>query len=160
MLQRVDSLGVNPSDETIQLGPLTVRFLVRSEDSGGSVAAFEVSVPAGQRLAAPAHSHDHYEETIYGLAGVLTWTVDGKEIDVAPGQALCIPRGAVHRFDNNRSQDAKVLCLVTPAAIGPQYFREAAEVVSAAAGGPPDRAKMMAVMRRHGLTPAAPPTQS
>ena len=160
MLQRVDSLGVNPSDETIQLGPLTVRFLVRSEDSGGSVAAFEVSVPAGQRLAAPAHSHDHYEETIYGLAGVLTWTVDGKEIDVAPGQALCIPRGAVHRFDNNRSQDAKVLCLVTPAAIGPQYFREAAEVVSAAAGGPPDRAKMMAVMRRHGHTPAAPPTQS
>ena len=160
MLQRVDSLGVNPSDETIQLGPLTVRFLVRSEDAGGSVAAFEVSVPAGQRLAAPAHSHDHYEETIYGLAGMLTWTVDGKEIDVAPGQALCIRRGAVHRFDNNRSQDAKVLCLVTPAAIGPQYFREAAEVVSAAAGGPPDRAKLMAVMRRHGLTPAAPPTQS
>lgn len=160
MLQRVNSLGVNPSDETIQLGPLTVRFLITSEDSGGGVAAFEVGVPAGQRLAAPAHSHDHYEETIYGLDGVLTWTVDGKPIDVAPGHALCIPRGAVHRFDNNGSQDAKVLCVVTPAAIGPEYFREAAEVVSAAAGGPPDRAKMMAIMRRHGITPVAPPPQS
>src|SRR5262245_49963301 len=154
MLQRVNSLGVNPSDETIQLGPLTVRFLVTGEDSGGSVAAFEVSVPAGQRLAAPAHSHDHYEETIYGIEGVLTWTVDGKQIDVAPGQALCIPRGAVHRFDNIGSKDVKVLCAITPAAIGPQYFRESAAVINAAAGGPPDRAKMADIMRRHGLTPA------
>jgi len=58
---------------------------------------------------------------------VLTWTVDGKQIDVGPGQALCIPRGAVHRFDNNGIRDAKALCLITPAAIGPQYFREAAK---------------------------------
>jgi hypothetical protein len=36
----------------------------------------------------------------------------------------------------------------------PQFFREAAEVISAAAGGPPDRAKMVEIMRRHGLTPA------
>ncbi|HTL44919.1 MAG TPA: hypothetical protein VL262_11330 [Vicinamibacterales bacterium] len=26
-------------------------------------------VPGAQRLAAPAHSHDHYEETIYGIEG-------------------------------------------------------------------------------------------
>jgi quercetin dioxygenase-like cupin family protein len=145
---------VNPSDETIHLGPLAVRFLITGDDANGSVALFELTVPAAQRLAAPAHSHDHYEETIYGLEGVLTWTVDGKRIDVGPGQALCIPRGAVHRFDNGGSQDAKTLCAITPAAIGPQYFREAAAVMSAAAGGPPDRVKMAEIMRRHGLTPA------
>ncbi|HVB40872.1 MAG TPA: cupin domain-containing protein [Terriglobales bacterium] len=155
-LHNVD-LRVNPADEMIHLGPLSVHFLVTGENSAGSLAAFEVAVPGLQRLNAPAHSHDHYEETIYGIAGVLTWTVDGKPIDVAPGQALCIPRGAVHRFDNNGAQDAKVLCVVTPARIGPQYFREAAEVVKAAAGGPPDRAKMAEIMRRHGLTPAPPP---
>jgi quercetin dioxygenase-like cupin family protein len=103
---------------------------------------------------APAQSHDHYEETIYGITGVLTWTVDGKQIDVGPGHALCIPRGAVHRFDKNGSQDVKALCVITPAAIGPQYFREAAEVINAAAGGPPDKTKMAEIMRRHGLTPA------
>ena len=59
-----------------------------------------------------------------------------------PGQALCIPRGAIHQFDNNGSQEAKALCVITPAAIGPQYFREAAEVINAAAGGPPDRVKV------------------
>jgi quercetin dioxygenase-like cupin family protein len=149
-------LGVNPSDETIRIGPLAVRFLVTGADSDGSVAIFECSVPRAHRLAAPAHSHDHYEETIYGVEGVLTWTVDGRSFDIGPGQALCIPRGAEHRFDNNGTEDAKVLCAISPAAIGPQFFRESAEVMNSAAGGPPDPAKMMDIMRRHGLTPAQP----
>ena len=156
MTRQTTRLHVDPSDETIRLGPLSVRFLITGENSSGSVAAFELMVPAAQRLAAPAHSHDQYEETIYGIDGVLTWTVDGKQIDVGPGQALCIPRGAIHRFDNNGSQDVKALCVITPAAIGPQYFRESAEVINAAAGSPPDRAKMAEIMRRHGLTPAPP----
>ncbi|MEJ2006791.1 MAG: cupin domain-containing protein [Acidobacteriota bacterium] len=160
MTQQTIELNVNPADETIRLGPLVVRFLITGENSSGSIAAFELFVPAAQRLAAPAHSHDHYEETIYGIDGVLTWTVDGKRIDVGPGQALCIPRGAVHRFDNNGDKDVKALCVITPAAIGPQYFRESAEVINAAAGGPPDKAKMMEIMRRHGLTPAPPPPQA
>jgi quercetin dioxygenase-like cupin family protein len=150
-------LQVNPSEETIRIGPLGVRFLLTGDNSSGSIAAFELMVPAAQRLPAPAHSHDHYEETAYGIDGVLTFTVDGKQIDVGPGQALCIPRGAIHRFDNNGAQDARALCVITPAAIGPEYFREVAEVAKMAAGGPPDRAKVMEIMLRHGLTPAPPP---
>src|SRR5947208_6892207 len=146
--------SVNPSDETIRVGPLSVRFLVTGGNSTNSIAAFELTVPAAQRLAGPAHSHDHYEETIYGLAGALTRTVDGKQIEVGPRQALCIPRGAVHRFDNNRSEEAKAFCAVTPAAIGPEYFREVAEAIDTAAGGPPDRTKLVEIMLRHGLTPA------
>jgi quercetin dioxygenase-like cupin family protein len=160
MTEHTIDLRVNPSDETIHLGPLAVRFLITGDDSKGSVATFELTVPGAQRLAAPAHSHDHYDETIYGIDGVLTWTVDGKAIDVGPGQALCIPRGAVHRFDNNGMQAVRALCMITPAAIGPPYFRESAEVVNAATGGPPDRAKLAEIMRRHGLTPAAPPAQA
>jgi quercetin dioxygenase-like cupin family protein len=158
--KRASDLYINPSEEIIRLGALVVRFLITGENSGGNIATFELTVPSGQRLATPAHSHDHYEETIYGVAGVLTWTVDGKQIGVGPGQALCIPRGAIHRFDNNGSQDVKALCVITPAAIGPQYFRESAEVINAAAGGPPDRTNMLEVMRRHGLTPAPPSPQA
>ena len=153
-------LHVNPSDETIRLGPLAVRFLITGEESNGSVAAFELVVPGAQRLAAPAHSHNHYEETIYGIEGILTWTVDGRPVEVGPGQTLCIPRGAVHRFDNHGMEAVKALCIITPAEIGPAYFRESAEVLEEAAGGPPDRAKMAEIMRRHGLTPAPPPAQA
>ncbi len=158
MPQPVIDPRVNPADETFSAKGLAVRFLLTGDHSNDSIAAFELLVPASQRLPAPAHSHDHYEETIYGTEGVLTWTVDGKQIEVGPGQALCIPRGAVHRFDNNGSRDVKALCVITPAAIGPEYFRETFALVDAAAGGPPDRVKMAEIMRRHGLTPAAPPT--
>ena len=155
MAQQTDGFSANPSIGTIRVGPLEVRFLITSEISGGSVAVMELLVPGTKRLPAPAHSHDHYEESIYGLDGVLTWTINGKPIDIGPGQALCIPRGAIHRFDNNTSRDARALCVITPAEIGPRYFHEIAEVLSA--GGPPDRAKMAEIMRRHGLTPAPPP---
>jgi quercetin dioxygenase-like cupin family protein len=159
MAQGAVEFKVNPAEEIIRLGPLAVRFLITGENSGSSVAIFELVVPCAQRLPAPAHSHDHYEETIYGIDGVLTWTVDGKQIEVGPGQALCISRGAVHGFTNNDRQEVKALCVITPAAIGPQYFRESAEVINAAAGGPPDRAKMTEIMRRYGLTPAPASTQ-
>lgn len=150
------ALQINPSEETIRLGPLAVRFLVTGTNSSGGLAAFELSVPGRQRLAAPAHSHDKYEETIYGVDGVLTWTVNGTTFDVGPGQVLCIPRGAVHRFDNNTAADVKALCLITPAAIGPEFFRESAALINGAAG-PPDRIKMVEIMRRHGITPAPAP---
>ncbi|HEY2860576.1 MAG TPA: cupin domain-containing protein [Terracidiphilus sp.] len=139
--------------EEIRIGQLVIRFLLEGEASGGSVAVFEFDVPAGAKVPI-AHSHDSYEETIYGLEGVLTWTVDGRQSDVSPGQVLCIRRGAVHRFDNTQSADAKMLAIVSPGILSPNYFREMAAIVKAAAGGPPDPAALAEVMRRHGLTPA------
>src|SRR5512136_3382501 len=123
--------SVNPSEETIKIGPVGIRFLLTGDDSNGSVSVFEVLVPAGQKLAAPAHKNDAYQEMLYGIEGVLTWTVDGTPIAVGPGQALCIPRGAVHRFDNLGGQDAKQLAVISPAIMTPAYFREAAEVIHA-----------------------------
>jgi len=51
----------------------------------------------------------------------------------------------------------KQLVVISPAVMGPAYFREAAEAIHAAAGGPPDRAKMSEIFHRHGMTLAAPP---
>jgi hypothetical protein len=65
---------------------------------------------------------------IYGIEGIITFTLEGRKIEIGPGEALCIPRGAV---------------------------REIAVVAKAAAGGPPDPVALAEVMRRHGLTPAA-----
>ncbi len=86
-------------------------------------------------------------------------TVNGTPIEVGPRQALCIPRGAVHRFDNFGSEGAKQLAVVSPAIMGPAYFREAAELIGAATGGPPDPAKMIEFFRRHGMTVAPVPAK-
>src|SRR5579863_3035269 len=146
------AIRVNASEETIKIGPLGIRFLLTGQDSNESVSVFEVLVPVGQKLAAPAHMNDAFEEVLYGIEGTLTWTVDGTPVEVGPGQALCIPRGAVHRFDNLGTADMKQLVIISPAIMGPAYFREAAEVIGAATGGPTDREKMMEVFRRHGMT--------
>ena len=140
--------------DEIKVGPLTIRFLVEASESGGSVAVFEFDVPTGSKVAA-AHSHDGYDETIYGLEGVLTWTVDGTPIDIGPGEVLFIPRGALHQFDNPHESDAKALAVVTPGILGPDYFHEVAAILDAAAGGPPDFAALGEVMRKHGLTCAS-----
>ncbi len=139
--------------EAINVGQVTIRFLVEREQSAGSVAVFEFDVPGGARVPI-AHSHDGYEETIYGLDGVLTWTVEGTPTEVGPGDVLLIPRGVVHRFDNTGDTDAKALAIVTPGSLGPDYFREAAAILAAAGSGPPDLAAIAAAMGRHGMTPA------
>jgi quercetin dioxygenase-like cupin family protein len=144
-----------PSGETITLGDLGVRFLVEGADSNGSVSVFECYVPASARMPAP-HSHDAFEETIYGLEGATTWTVDGETIDLGVGEALCVRRGAIHGFANHGSADAAFLAIASPGVFGPAYFQEIAKVLAAGAGGPPDLAALGQVMLRHGLTPAPP----
>jgi len=139
--------------EEIGIGPLTIRCLVEGEDSGGSVSIHEFDVPPGAGVAI-RHSHDAYEETIYGVRGVLTFTLDGMPTDVGPGETLVIQRGVVHSFANTHEGPATALAIITPGILGAAYFREVAAVVDAAAGGPPDPAEIGAVMRRHGLTPA------
>jgi quercetin dioxygenase-like cupin family protein len=141
--------------ETITVGQLAVRFLVEGADSNGSVSVFECYVPASSRMPAP-HSHDAFEETIYGLKGVTTWTIDGETTEVGMGEAVCVPRGAVHGFENRGGEDATFLAIASPGVFGPDYFHEVGEVLAASAGGPPDIAALAAVMRRHGLTPVPP----
>lgn len=141
--------------EEIRVGELSVRFLIEGDESSGSIALFEFTVPAGARVPI-AHSHDGYDETVYGLEGTLTWTVDGERHEVGPGEALCIRLGVVHHFENEGEADARVLAAVTPGMLGPAYFRELAALVdeAVAAGRPPDPALIGEVMLRHGLTPA------
>ncbi len=66
-----DETRVNPSEETIKIGRVEVRFLLTGDDSDGSLSVFEVRVPAGHKLAAPAHKNDAYEEVLYGIEACL-----------------------------------------------------------------------------------------
>ncbi len=144
-------------NDTISVGALSVRFLVEGADSDGSASVFECHVPANSRMPAP-HSHDGFEETIYGLDGTTTWMIGGETIDIGPGEAVCVRRGQVHGFENRGAVDATFLTIATPGLFGPAYFREIGNVLAASRGGPPDLAAIGEVMRRHGLTPVRPTT--
>ena len=109
------------STEMIQVGALRVRFLVDAADSNDSVSVFECFVPADSKMPAP-HGHDAFEETIYGLEGTTTWTIDGRTLNIPPGEAICIRRGAVHGFDNQGTENAKFLAISTPGVMSPDYL--------------------------------------
>jgi quercetin dioxygenase-like cupin family protein len=143
--------------ETIKAGQVTIEFLLEAADTNGSAAMFEFTVPAGARVPVP-HYHENFDETIYGLSGIMTFTVEGRVIDIAPGETCFIPRGAVHGFNNLKQENAKALAVINPALLGPIYFKEVAEIVNA--GGPPDIEKLKLVMAKHGLIPAIPKMQN
>lgn len=136
--------------ETIDFGPLELRFLRDKHDTAGSLDMFEMTVSPEGRMPVP-HYHESWEETVYGVSGTVTYTVEGRPHDIGPGVALFIPRGKVHGFDNRSGAPATCLCVLTPGVLGPEYFRELAALVAA---GRPDPAEVREIMLRHGLVPA------
>lgn len=137
--------------ETIRIGGLELKFLRDKRDTGGSLDMFEMTCPPEGRMPEP-HYHRDWDETVYGLEGVTTFTVDGRELALGPGDTVFIPRGAVHAFRNTSGKPARTLAVLTPGVLGPEYFRELAALVAA---GPPDREAMRAVMLKHGLVPSS-----
>lgn len=137
--------------DIVRIGQLEIRYLVDGSERGG-LGLFELKVPSGAHVP-PPHSHSDNEECVYVLAGVLRYSVGEKTRDLIPGEWMSTPRGTVHHFGNPGSETARALVIMTPD-IGEQYFRDVAAVV--AAGGPPDRARLLEVMSRYGLVLAAP----
>src|SRR5712671_3466274 len=136
--------------ETIDFGALQLKFLQSKDDTAGSLDMFEMTLQPNARMPIP-HYHDRWDETIYGLSGISTWRIDGRDIDLAPGETVFIKRGVVHGFTNRSTEPATCLCTLSPGVLGPQYFKEMAVLLSA---GAPDPARMKETMLRHGLIPA------
>ena len=138
--------------DVIRLGQLEIRYLQQA-GNGCEMGSFELRVPPGSNVP-PPHSHSANEELVYVLEGTLRYSVGNETRDLQPGDSMATPRGVVHAFSNPHGAVARALVINTPD-IGPAYFREVESIVNA--GGPPDRARLIATMRSFGLVPAAPP---
>jgi quercetin dioxygenase-like cupin family protein len=146
-------MPTTPPHELIRVGQIEVQFRLDASQTGGAFTMFEFRVPVAARVPVP-HSHESFDETVFGLDAVMTWMLSGESVTVGPGDVLFIPRGAVHGFDNRGTAAARGLSVVTPGLLGPAFFREIGAVVNA--GGPPDIARIREVMLRHGLRPVVP----
>ena len=139
------------SNTEIKVGQLSISYIVDGSQTR-SLGMFELTVPPGSNVP-PPHSHSNNEEIVYVLEGTLRYAVGAESRDLGPGQSMQTPRGTVHAFSNPFGSVARALIVLSPD-IGAQYFKDVAAVVNA--GGPPDKAALVAVMRRYGLTPPAP----
>jgi quercetin dioxygenase-like cupin family protein len=138
--------------ETISVGGLTLEFLETKETTGGSMDMFRFTAEPKARMPVP-HYHESWDEAVYGLAGEMLFTVDGKDIPVRPGDGLFIKRGVAHGFRNETTAPATCLSILAPGALGVAYFRE---IAALATQGAPDLARMKDVMLRYGLIPVPP----
>jgi len=134
----------------IQVGRLSITFLKSRHETGGAFDLFELIVPPNAFLNVP-HLHRDYDETIFGLNGLTTWTVNGEQIPLNPGQQLHIPRGTIHSYTNPDDRPARMMCLLTPGLVGPEYFRELASAFTE--GGPPNIIDIGNIMLRYGVIP-------
>jgi uncharacterized cupin superfamily protein len=139
------------STSEVRIGQLGIRYILDGSATN-SIGLFELTVPPGSNVP-PPHSHSRNEECVFVLDGRLRYTVGSTSRDLAPGQCMHTPKGTVHAFSNPFTSVARALIVQSPD-IGEQYFRDIASVANASS--PPDKAALVAVMSKYGLTPAAP----
>ena len=139
--------------EVIKVGLLEITFLLEGNQTNGEIAMFELFVPAGANVPLP-HFHEAYDETVYGLEGVATFNIAGETKELKPNESIFIARGISHGFDNLSNENCKLLAIVTPALVGPEYFKEIGEIVNV--GGPPDLEKIKSVFKKYGIVPVFP----
>jgi mannose-6-phosphate isomerase-like protein (cupin superfamily) len=137
----------------IKIGKITITFLRSRHETAGALDLFELLVPPNASLNVP-HLHRDYDETILGMNGITTWFIEGEQFQVGPGQKLIIPRGTVHSYSNFHTGTARMMCLLTPGIVGPEYFRELAAAFQP--DSPPDIAEISNVMARYGVIPITP----
>ncbi|WP_158887594.1 cupin domain-containing protein [Amycolatopsis anabasis] len=72
----------------------TGEFRLRERTPSGLL--YEIRYPAG--VASPEHSHDH-DSVVYLLSGQLRGTLDGRPVEVEPGQTMVHPKGIAHTVE-------------------------------------------------------------
>ena len=76
--------------------PGRIDFLLPKAGDGDSPDTFGFSVPAGAMVPV-TYYHEHLNETAYGVERIITFTIEAKAIDIAPGETHFIPRDAVNK---------------------------------------------------------------
>lgn len=66
------------------------------------------------RGAVPAHHHADHDELVMILEGKGTFTIEGQNREVAPGDILIIPRGAVHSYVHQGDGVTQVVSVFSP----------------------------------------------
>lgn len=72
-----------------------IDFLLPKSGDDGVVDMFDFTVPAGARVPV-TYYHEQIKETAYGQERIITFTVEAKAIDIAPGETHFIPCDAVN----------------------------------------------------------------
>jgi quercetin dioxygenase-like cupin family protein len=131
--------------KTVMLFAVRFDYKVTSADSGGALAALEVTIPPGT-LVKP-HNHSREDEFTVVLTGTVGARVGDRVVEAAAGASMVKPRGLPHAMWNVGPEPARVLEVLAPGGLD-DYFEELAPALAAKL--PP--AEYDALAERYGLT--------
>jgi len=120
-------------------------YKVTSADSGGALAALEVTIPP--RTLVKPHNHSREDEYTVVLEGTVGARVGDGIVEAGTGASMVKPRGVPHAMWNAGSEPARVLEVLCPGGLE-EYFEELAPALRAKV--PP--AEYDALAHRYGLT--------
>jgi mannose-6-phosphate isomerase-like protein (cupin superfamily) len=135
--------------EHAKLGTLGVIWKIEGYEAGERFSVVEHPIPP-RSLAAPLHRHHNEDEYSYVLEGALGALLGDEVVVAGPGSWVFKRRGQWHTFWNAGDTPCRIIEVISPAGFE-NYFREVAEVFAAAAGGPPDGARLGAIAGRYAL---------
>ena len=130
---------------TVMLFAVRFDYKVTSADSGGALAALEVTIPP--RTLVKPHNHSREDEYTVVLDGTVGARVGDRVVEAAAGASLVKPRGTPHAMWNVGPEPARVLEVLSPGGLE-DYFEELAPVLRERR--PP--AEYDALAERYGLT--------
>jgi quercetin dioxygenase-like cupin family protein len=135
-----------PGDgKCVMLFAVRFDYKVTSADSGGALAALEVTIPP--RTLVKPHNHSREDEFTVVLAGTVGARVGDQVVEAGAGASMTKPRGTPHAMWNAGAEPARVLEILSPGGLE-DYFEELAPVLRDHA--PP--ADYDALAERYGLT--------
>jgi quercetin dioxygenase-like cupin family protein len=122
----------------------TIEIVLDGDATGGELALMTLRMPPG--AGSPLHRHALESETLVVREGTLTVLREGERLELGPGEAVHLPRGALHSFVSEAGGVVDVLAL--PAGLE-GFFRAVCALERDAP--PPDAAEVAAAVERHGL---------
>ena len=131
----------------LQILGTNARVIVHSEQTGGGLYQFELTVPPGEGI--PPHVHTDEDEAIYVIEGEATVVLDGIERAASAGDGTAFPRGVSHGFFNKTDRPLKLVVTASPGKAFESFFLELDELSQSM---PPDMAEVTALLGRYGMT--------
>ena len=138
------SMPAPASEETIRVGGDELSFRVTSDDSGGTLVAFEVSMPPG---GGPPMLHRHDPFELYRVdEGELTFYLEDADARTeGPGAVVAIPGGLEHTVRNESDGEARAFVVLAPGAAMERFIREAGSL------GEAEMTSVLALASAHGI---------
>jgi quercetin dioxygenase-like cupin family protein len=127
-------VSVNDRQMSTFLG-MDNHVLLRAEHTDGLFGAVDISIQPG--AGAPLHTNNREALMWYGIEGTIALDTEDGRTELAPGDAMFLPKGRTHAFTNLTDRPARALLVCLPGGLEEFLLELSGRLPADAPAGPP-----------------------